>query len=105
MYFRSLFPIDLTFHAAIFSVSYIPNGFSFFVPGLLSSVDIQGCASLLMSALFSLGGLPAHLGCELSLDGEPDFDKKINSFQRICGAIRTHLKKTRTDTQMKFYKS
>jgi hypothetical protein len=44
------------------------------------------------------------LGCELSLDGEPDFDKKINIFQRICGTIRKHLKKTRTDTQMKFYK-
>ena len=29
---------------------------------------------------------------------------KINCFQRICGTIRTHLKKTRTDTQMKFYK-
>jgi hypothetical protein len=24
------------------------------------SADIQGCASLLMSTLFSLGGLPAH---------------------------------------------
>ena len=22
-----------------------------------------------------------YLGCELSLDGEPDFDKKINRFQ------------------------
>ena len=32
----SLFPIDITFHAAIFSVSCIPNRFSFFVPGLLS---------------------------------------------------------------------
>jgi len=29
---------------------------------------------------------------------------KINRFQRICGTIRKHLKKTRTDTQMKFYK-
>ena len=38
-----------------------------------------------------------YLGCELSLDGEPDFDKKVNSFQRICGTIRKHLKKTRTD--------
>ena len=25
-----------------------------------------------------------YLGCELSLDGEPDFDKKINRFQGIC---------------------
>jgi hypothetical protein len=45
-----------------------------------------------------------YLGCELSLDGVPDFDKKISRFQRICGAIRKHLKKTHTDTQMKFYK-
>jgi len=30
--------------------------------------------------------------------------KKINGFQRICGTVRKHLKKTRTDTQMKFYK-
>ena len=43
-----------------------------------------------------------YLGCELSLD-EPDFDKKINRFQGICGIIRKYLKKTRTDTQMKFY--
>jgi predicted RNA binding protein with dsRBD fold (UPF0201 family) len=43
------------------------------------------------------------LGCELSLDSEPDFDKK-NWSQRICGTIRKHLKKTCTDTQMKFYK-
>ena len=45
-----------------------------------------------------------YLGCELSLDGEPDFDKKINRFQGICGTIRKHLKNTRTETQMKFYK-
>jgi len=32
-----------------------------------------------------------------------DFDKK-KIFQRICDAIRKKLKKTRTDTQMKFYK-
>jgi len=25
------------------------------------------------------------LGYELSLDGEPDFGKKNNGFQRICG--------------------
>jgi hypothetical protein len=31
-------------------------------------------------------------------------DKKINRFQRICGTIRKHLNKPRTDTQMKFYK-
>ena len=45
-----------------------------------------------------------YLGCELSLDCEQDFDKKINRFQRICGTIRKHLKKTRTYTQMTFYK-
>jgi hypothetical protein len=46
-----------------------------------------------------------YLGCELSLDGEPDFDnKKIKRFQRICRTITKHLKKSRTDTQMKFYK-
>ena len=45
-----------------------------------------------------------YLGCELSLEGERDFDKKINRLQGICGTIRKHLKKTRTDTQMKFYK-
>jgi len=44
------------------------------------------------------------LGCELSLDSETDFDKKINRFQRICGIIRKHLQKTRRGTQMKFYK-
>jgi len=30
--------------------------------------------------------------------------KIIKRFQRICGNIRKHLKKTRTDSQMKFYK-
>ena len=45
-----------------------------------------------------------YLCCEMSLDGEPDFDKKKQRFQRICGTIRKHLKKTRTDTQMKFLK-
>ena len=47
-----------------------------------------------------------YLGCEISLDGEPDFDpsppKKLNRFQRICATVRKHLKKTRTDTQTKF---
>jgi len=45
-----------------------------------------------------------YLGCELSLDGKIDFDKKKNRFQRICGATRKYLKKTGTDTQMIFYK-
>ena len=44
------------------------------------------------------------MGCELSLDGEPDFDKKINIFEGICDTIRKNLKKTGTETQMKFYK-
>ena len=39
----------------------------------------------------------------MNLDGEQNFDKKINRFQRIWGTIRKHLKKTRTDTHMKFY--
>ena len=46
-----------------------------------------------------------YLGRKLSLDGEPDFDKKINRFQGICGTVRKHLQKTRTDNQMKFYKA
>jgi len=29
---------------------------------------------------------------------------QINRYQRICGTIRIHLKKPRTDTQMKCYK-
>ena len=45
-----------------------------------------------------------YLGCELSLDGEPYFDKQIKRLQGICGTIRKHLKKIRTDTQIKFYK-
>jgi hypothetical protein len=45
-----------------------------------------------------------YLGCELSFDGEPDFDETINRFESICSTIRKHLKKTCTDTQMKFYK-
>jgi len=46
-----------------------------------------------------------YLGCELSLDGAPDFDKRINRFQEICVTVKKKiLKKTRTDTQMKFYK-
>jgi hypothetical protein len=28
----------------------------------------------------------------------------MNRFQLICGTVRKHFKKTRTDTQMKFYK-
>ena len=32
------------------------------------------------------------------------WQKKINIFQGICGTIRKHVKKTGTDTQIKFYK-
>jgi len=35
----------------------------------------------------------SYLGCELSLDGQQDFDKKMNGVRRICGTIRKHLKK------------
>ena len=35
----------------------------------------------------------SYLGCELSLDGQRDFDKKMNGVRRICGTIRKHLKK------------
>jgi hypothetical protein len=45
-----------------------------------------------------------YFGCELNLEGEPNFDKKINRFQRICGTIRNHFKKIRIDSQIKFYK-
>jgi hypothetical protein len=45
-----------------------------------------------------------YLGCELTLDGEPDIDKKTNRFQGVCDTIRKYLKITRTETQMKFYK-
>jgi len=46
-----------------------------------------------------------YLGCELSLEGKPDFDKKINKSLRICGTSRKHLNKTRTNPQMKLYKA
>jgi hypothetical protein len=45
-----------------------------------------------------------YFGCELSLDGEPDFDNKINRFQNICRTIRQRLKKHR-EIQMKFNKA
>jgi hypothetical protein len=44
-----------------------------------------------------------YLGCELSLDGELDFDKK-KRFQSVCSTIRKHLKETRIDIQMKVHK-
>ena len=36
-----------------------------------------------------------YLGCELSSDGEPGFDKKIKRFQGICG---TNINKTGSTT-------
>jgi hypothetical protein len=46
------------------------------------------------------------LRSELSLNEEPDFDKKkINTFQSICSTTRKHLKKPRTDNQIKFCKA
>jgi len=43
-----------------------------------------------------------YLGCELSLDGEPDFDKKkkINRFQGICGTIRKWVTTQRDMTRL-----
>ena len=32
-----------------------------------------------------------YLGCELSLDGEPDFDKQINRFQGILENIKSNF--------------
>ena len=55
-------------------------------------------------SIFEQGKEFNYLGYELSLDAKPDFEKKINQFQIIRGTIRKHLKKPRTDTQMKFYK-
>jgi hypothetical protein len=34
-----------------------------------------------------------YFGRELSLDGKPDIDKKINRFQGVCATIRKYLKK------------
>jgi 23S rRNA A1618 N6-methylase RlmF len=45
-----------------------------------------------------------YLGFKLSLEGEPDFDNKMNRSKNICGTIGKHLKKTHAYTQMKFYK-
>jgi hypothetical protein len=43
-----------------------------------------------------------YFGCELSLEGEQDFDTKINTFQNIYGTIKKkHLKNPRTESQMK----
>jgi len=44
----------------------------------------------------------------LRLSSPPSPPRQVGNnrarFQGICGTIRKHLKKTRTETQMKFYK-
>jgi phosphotransferase system glucose/maltose/N-acetylglucosamine-specific IIC component len=55
--------MQLTFQMTIFNVSCIPDLFSFLFRArwlIICSADIHGFASLLMSILFPLGGLPAH---------------------------------------------
>jgi len=55
----SLFPVDLTFHVTICSVSCIPNYFSFFVPGRLSfdpPTSLSLLVWLLSYGLSCLGG-------------------------------------------------
>ena len=74
-------------------------GFNWAFKGLMhSKIEIDGSILEEMKQF-------NYLGCKLSFDGEPHFDKNINRFQRICGTIIKHLKKTRTDPQMKFYKA
>jgi len=48
-----------------------------------------------------------YLGCELSLDVEPDCDKKINRFQGISGTVSKHLNKPRRgfDSQLVYLSS
>jgi hypothetical protein len=41
----------------------------------------------------------------LDMNVNEDTIKFVHLEQRICGTIRKHLKKTRTDTQMKCYKA
>ena len=46
-----------------------------------------------------------YLGCDITFEEEQDINKKINTYQHICGTIRRTIKgKTRRETQMKFYK-
>ena len=42
-----------------------------------------------------------YLGCELSLDGEPNFDKKINRFQGIIIIIISNLSNDRSKASSK----
>jgi hypothetical protein len=46
------------------------------------------------------------LGCDVTYDQDEDVNNKLHKFQNICGTIRRNLKrKTRKDTQLKFYKT
>ena len=45
-----------------------------------------------------------YLGCEQSLVGEVDLDKKLNRFQHVCGTTSRQLKKTSMEAQVKLYK-
>lgn len=47
-----------------------------------------------------------YLGCDISYDGDTDWERKLSAFRSICGTIHRNLKnKTRKDTRMKFYKT
>jgi len=45
-----------------------------------------------------------YLGCELNLDGEPDFDKKKWTDSKEYEALLGKLKENSAETQIKFYK-
>lgn len=46
-----------------------------------------------------------YLGCDLTYENETDIQKKLHRFQHICGTLsRTLKKRTRKETQLKFYK-
>ena len=47
-----------------------------------------------------------YLGCDISYDMDDDVSEKLARFSAVCGAIRRTIgKKTRQDTQMKFYRT
>jgi hypothetical protein len=46
-----------------------------------------------------------YVGCQLSYQGEVDINHKLQKFNCMCGTIKRTLKnKTRTETQIRFYK-
>jgi len=46
-----------------------------------------------------------YLGCDITFEYENDIQHKLHKFQHICGTLRKTLKKkTRKETQLKFYK-